>query len=68
MTMRSIEQILRLLKDEQWHNISDIAERTRLSALKMQIITEFLVKYHFIRLNRKNGKIRISHSVVRFFR
>ena len=67
MTVRSIEQVLRLLRDEQWHNINDIAEKTRLSTLKMQIITEFLAKYHFIRLNRKNGKIKISHSLARFF-
>lgn len=68
MTVRSIEQILRLLRDEHWHDISEIAERTRLTNLKMQIIIEFLTKYHFIRLNRRNGKIKISHSVARFFR
>lgn len=67
MTVRSIEQVLRLLRDEQWHSISDVAEKTRLSVLKMQIITEFLAKYHFIRFNRKDEKIKVSHSVARFF-
>lgn len=67
MPVRSIDQILRLLRDERWHDMDEIAERTRLSTLKMQIVTEFLAKYRFIRLDRKNGKIRISRSLAKFF-
>lgn len=68
MTVRSMEQVLRLLRDERWHKINEIAEQTRLTNFKMQIIIEFLSKYRFIRLDRRNGKIRISHSLARFFR
>jgi DNA-binding IclR family transcriptional regulator len=68
LTVRSIEQVLRLLRDERWHEINEIAEQTRLANFKMQIIIEFLSRYRFIRLDRRSGKIRISHSLARFFR
>jgi predicted transcriptional regulator len=64
---RSLEQIIRLLKDEQWHDIDEIANRTQLSPLKMQLITEFLAKYGFIQLNRKNARIKISRYMAEFF-
>jgi hypothetical protein len=48
--------------------MDEIAERTRLSELKIRIVTEFLAKYDFIELDRKNGKIRISRSLAKFLR
>lgn len=67
MPKRSLEQIIRLLKDEQWHDVDEIADRTRLSPLKMQLVTEFLAKYGFIQLDRKNVRIKISRHMARFF-
>ena len=68
MTARSLEQILRLVRDGQWHDIDEVTERIHLSELKTQIITEFLANYGFIELDRKNRKIRISHSLAKFLR
>lgn len=64
---RSLEQIIRLLRDEQWHDIDEIANRTQLSPLRMQLVTEFLAKYGFIKIDRKNGKMRISCHIAEFF-
>jgi len=64
---RSLEQVIRLLRDEQWHDIDEIASRTQLSPLRMQLVTEFLAKYGFIKLNRGKGKIRISRHMAEFF-
>jgi hypothetical protein len=64
---RCTERILRLLRDGQWHDIDEIARRTRLSSLKMQIIAEFLAKYNFIKLDRENSRIKISRPIAKFF-
>jgi hypothetical protein len=56
-----------LLKDGQWHDTNEIARKTHLSTIKMQIITEFLTKYRFIRFDRKNGKIKMSRQLAEFF-
>jgi len=63
---RSLEQILRLLKDGQWHNINEIANITGLSPSKMQLIIEFLAKYNFIQLDHKNARIKISRHTAKF--
>lgn len=67
MTVRSIEQILRLLRDGQWHDLNEIADITRLSNVKLQIVTEFLTKYGFVKLDRKKGKVKLSHLIKKFF-
>jgi DNA-binding IclR family transcriptional regulator len=67
LTVRSIEQILRLLRDGQWHDLNEIANKTQLSNLKLQIVTEFLAKYSFIKLDRKNGRVRLSRTITKFF-
>jgi hypothetical protein len=56
-----------MLRDGQWHDMDEIASRARLSPLKMQIMTEFLAKYNFVQLDRKNFRIKISRRMAEFF-
>jgi len=67
MTRPTLEQILAILKDRQWHDINEIAEKTRLTNLKIQIIVDFLAKYNFIELDREKEKLKISSSLADFF-
>jgi hypothetical protein len=56
-----------MLRDCQWHDADEIASRTRLSPLKMQIITEFLAKYGFIQLDRRKSRMKLSRHLAEFF-
>jgi len=67
LTDQSIERILRILQDGRWHNINELAEKTHLTPLKMRLVTDFLAKYTFVKLDPENKKMKISRSFSRFF-
>ena len=67
MASQSIDQVLRILKDGQWHDVSEVAEKISLSPLKIQLVTDFLARFTFIELNRKNQKMKLSPPLTRFF-
>jgi DNA-binding IclR family transcriptional regulator len=66
LTQQSIDQILRMLRDGKWHDMSEIAERTKLSSTKMQRVTDFLAKYTFIEVNHENQKMKLSPTLTEF--
>jgi len=63
-----IDHILELLKDGKWHEIKEIAEKTRLHEFKAELITSFLAEYNFIELNTKEKKIRATPSLLIFLK
>lgn len=67
LTNQSLERILRILQDGQWHDINELAQKTHLTPLKMQVITDFLAKYTFIKLDLENKKMKMSRLFSRFF-
>jgi len=63
-----LELVLEILIDEQWHDMEEIARRTGVSPWKMQIMTDFLAKYHLIRQSTKKPRVKISHRFAEFLR
>ena len=64
--MSTIDQILLLLKDGEWHEINEIAEKVALPKSKIKIAFEFLNEYDFIQLNENNKSAKLKPSIVKF--
>jgi DNA-binding IclR family transcriptional regulator len=63
-----IDEILELLKNGEWHELKEIAEKTRLQDLKVQLITTFLAEYDFLEFDKKYRKIRLSPQLQLFLK
>lgn len=58
-----IAMILELLIDGKWHSTEELRIELELNEQKLQEITAFLNKYTFVKIDGKNGKIRISKDL-----
>ena len=63
--MSTIDQILLLLKDGEWHEINEIAEKVALPKSKIKIAFEFLNEYDYIQLNenKKSAKLTLNSQI-----
>ncbi len=61
-----IDEILMLLRDGNWHDLSQIVEKSSLNELKVEMIVSFLSEYDFIDWNRKGGKARLRPLMLEF--
>ncbi len=64
--MLAIDKVLELLRNGQWHNIREIAEKTRMHEFKVELITSFLVEYDFLELDKEEKKIKLSPQLQLF--
>ena len=58
-----IAMILELLSDGKWHSTEELLIELELNEQKLQEITAFLNKYDFVKIDGKNGKIRINKDL-----
>lgn len=63
--MSNIDKILRLLKDGEWHDLEEIAEKAALPKVKAEMVVSFLAEYDFIKLNEDKAKLK--PSILEFF-
>jgi DNA-binding IclR family transcriptional regulator len=63
-----IDEILELLKNGEWHELKEIAEKTRLKDLKVELITTFLAEYDFLEFDKKCRRIRLSPQLRLFLK
>ena len=68
VVLQEIEEIMRLIKDGQWHTLEDIERQSKLPKFKTSKIVEFLANYHFIDLNSKHQKARVTPSLEKFLK
>jgi len=61
-----IDEILEVLKDGKWHDLSEIAGNFRLHEFKAGMIMSFLTEYNFIDLDTQRQKVKLTHSVLNF--
>lgn len=66
--MSEINELLDLVEDAKWHDLSKVAEKIRLNEFKVDLIASFLAEYEFINLDKEGRRIRIVPSVLRFLR
>ena len=63
-----VNVIFDLLEDGKWHSLTEIADKSGLHELKLEMITSFLAEYDFIKLDKTNRKARLAVSVVDFLK
>jgi DNA-binding IclR family transcriptional regulator len=68
LNLLAIDQILKLLKNGEWHGLKEIAEKIGLQEFKVEVITSFLAEYNFLNFNKKENKIKISPELLFFLK
>jgi predicted transcriptional regulator len=63
--MNSLDRILELLQDAQWHSIDEIKRVISLPSDKLKEVVCFLQKQSFI--DKKNGELKITCIGLKFF-
>ena len=66
--MPAIDDILELLEDGKWHNVSDAVKKSRLRESKVEIILGFLAEYKFITLNKEQQKAKLTPTMLKFLK
>ena len=66
--MSTIDDILWLLKDGEWHDLKEIAEKVALPQTKAELVVSFLGEYDFIQLNENNKKVRLQPPLLEFIK
>ena len=63
--MSTIDEILWLLKDGNWHDLEEIVEKAEIPKVKTEMVLRFLNEYDFIQI--KDLKVKIKPSILEFF-
>ena len=58
--MSTIDDVVDLLKDGEWHNLKDLAKNLKLTQKKLQQIIQFLKTLDLIKLDEKQEKALIN--------
>ena len=60
--MSKITMVLEILGDGKWHRIEDLLLSLNLSEHKFRELTSFLNAYSFVKVDEKNGRVRIDND------
>ena len=66
--MSTIDEILWLLKDGEWHDLKEIAEKAALPKVKAETVVSFLEEYDFVQLNENTKKVRLQPPLLEFIK
>lgn len=66
--MSQIDEVLDALSNGKWHDLKKISEETGLHQNTVDLLTNFLAKYEFVELNKKERKTRLTPSLFNFLR
>ena len=58
--MSKITMVLEILCDGKWHEIDELLSSLKLSEDKFRELTSFLNAYSFVKLDKKQGRVKIS--------
>ena len=64
--MSVIDDILWLLKDGEWHDLQEIAEKVPLSPAKTELVVSFLAEYDFVQLNENTKEVKLQSPLLKF--
>ena len=65
--MSTIDEFLWLLKDGEWHNLEEIAEKAEIPKIKVKMVLSFLGEYDFIQINEDLKRVKLKPSILEFF-
>lgn len=66
--LQEIEEIVSIMKNGQWHTLEDVTKKTELPEIKTNEILQFLANYNFIDLDREHKKVKVTPSLMEFFK
>ena len=66
--MLATDQILDLLRNGEWHELREIAEKAQLHEVKVEIITSFLAEYNFLKFDKEEKKTKLSPQLQLFLK
>jgi hypothetical protein len=64
--MLTLDEILLLLKDGKWHDLTEIIEKCPPPKSKAKMAVSFLWEYDFIQLDRNGRKAKLRPLVLKF--
>ena len=62
----AIDEILWLLKDGKWHNLTESIEKCSLPKPKMKMAVNFLWEYNFIQVDENGRKAKLRPLMLNF--
>ena len=65
--MYAIDEILALLEDGHWHSFDEIAEKSGLRSMKLEVLLDFLTEYEFINFDPERREIKLTNLILRLF-
>lgn len=66
--MSAIDDILELLEDGNWHDISEAVKKSKLHESKVEIILGFLAKYRFVDFDEEQQKAKLTPPLLKFLK
>ena len=66
--MPKVEDILELLENGEWHDLTEIERKAQLQDLDIASVTKFLAQYNFIRLDKEGKKAKLDSSTQDFLK
>ena len=64
--MPTLDKVLELLKDGEWHPLREIVKEVGLSEDKVGEIVRFFAEYRFIQVDKERRRARLTPSVLEF--
>lgn len=63
-----VDLVFELLKDCKWHAILEISQKTEMHQFKIEILAGFLSDYSFLKLDKKEKKVKLSEAFAQLVR
>ena len=64
--MEKVNGILYILKDGEWRDLEEIAEKSGLRSAQVKIVMDFLAEYGLVILNGEYLKVKLSAPMLKF--
>jgi len=64
----TIDQVLELLEDGDWHKLNEIARKSGLQQPKLEAVVDFLAEYEFIHVDKEQQEAKLTDPVLRFLK
>jgi DNA-binding IclR family transcriptional regulator len=66
--MPTIDQVLELLENGDWHELTEIARKSGLQQSKLEAVVDFLEEYEFIHVDKEQQRAKLTHPVLKFLK
>lgn len=66
--MPTIDQVLELLENGDWHELTEIARKSGLQQSKLEAVVDFLAEYEFIHVDKEQQRAKLTHPVLKFLK